>query len=174
VTSVPRTLLDLSAQTPSSLRRLVKQAEFMRLVDATALAAVLEWFPTRAGRQRLAAILDGGLLGAGRTRSELEDRFLAFCRRQRLPMPETNVVLDVGRQRLEVDCVWRDARVVVELDGHQAHGGRLAFERDRDRDRALIAAGWVPLRVTWAQLERDAVAVASELRETLARRRSGR
>ncbi|MGI8597281.1 MAG: endonuclease domain-containing protein [Thermoleophilaceae bacterium] len=53
--------------------------------------------------------------------------------------------------------------LVVELDGHAAHSPRTAFERDRARDRALHAAGWRVLRITWRQLHREADAVAADL-----------
>jgi hypothetical protein len=41
---------------------------------------------------------------------------------------------------------------VVELDGRSAHARELAFEDDRARDRATIAAGLRPMRITSAQL----------------------
>ncbi len=58
--------------------------------------------------------------------------------------------------------------LVVEPDGWQAHGARAAFERDRVRDAALIAADWRPLRITWRRLEREPEAVAAQLRTLLA------
>jgi Transcriptional regulator, AbiEi antitoxin len=58
VTTVPRTLLDVSATgNPSALRRLVKQAEFERLTDTAALAAILERYP----RRRVADLWPGSL-----------------------------------------------------------------------------------------------------------------
>ena len=45
------------------------------------------------------------------------------------------------------------AGVVVELDSWEYHRTRAAFERDRRRDRDLIAAGWTVLRVTWRDLD---------------------
>jgi very-short-patch-repair endonuclease len=57
-----------------------------------------------------------------------------------------------------------DRRVVIELDGHASHGTRLAFERDRERDRILTAAGWRVVRVTWRQLHDDAERLAADLR----------
>lgn len=163
VTSVPRTLLDLSARiTEGELRRLVKQAEFTRLTDGAALEAILDRYPRRRGRGGLARIVRGYLLDAGMTRSELEDRFLAFCAKRGLQLPETNVVLEIRG-----DCMWREARLIVELDGHRAHGTDQAFHDDRARDRALIAAGWSPMRVTWTQLHGEADTLAAEIRDAL-------
>jgi len=168
VTSVPRTLLDLSGQVGlRRLRRLVKQAEFSRLTDRAALAEILERHPRRRGRRALARIVRGYVLGEGRTRSELEDRFLAFCAQRGLALPETNQMIDVGRGRLEVDCVWREARLIVELDGRAAHQTAAAFDEDRARDRALVAAGYSPMRVTWAHLHGEADTLEREIRNAL-------
>jgi hypothetical protein len=79
-----------------------------------------------------------------RTRSPLEDAFLALC-------PEPPVV-NGKVEGLEVDFHWPDARLVVETDGHEHHGTRAAFERDRARDQRLVAAGWSVLRFTHRQV----------------------
>jgi very-short-patch-repair endonuclease len=60
--------------------------------------------------------------------------------------------------------VWRDARLIVETDGHRHHGTRAAFERDRARDARLIAAGWRVVRFTERQVRDEADAVADLLR----------
>lgn len=75
--------------------------------------------------------------------------------------------MDHGR-RYEPDGLWRDARLVVELDGRDAHTREVAFDDDRARDRALLAAGWIPLRITWSQLEHDGDAVEADLGQALA------
>lgn len=168
VTSVARTILDESgARSDRSLRRLIKQAEFAELVDSEALAEILERYPRRRGRRALARIVAGYILDAGVTRSELEDRFLAFCASRGLPLPETNVEIEVADRTLEVDCVWRKARLIVELDSRRAHHTDTAFEDDRARDRALIAARWIPMRVTWAHLHRDPDTLERDIRDAL-------
>ena len=43
-----------------------------------------------------------------------------------------------------------------ELDGRDAHARELAFEDDRERDRALTIAGWRPIRMTREQMRFDA------------------
>jgi very-short-patch-repair endonuclease len=55
-----------------------------------------------------------------------------------------------------VDCVWPDQRLIVELDGREAHETTYAFEQDRVRDRVLAAAGWHVIRITWRQLHEEA------------------
>jgi very-short-patch-repair endonuclease len=67
----------------------------------------------------------------------------------------------------EVDCLWRRQQVVVELDGRDVHDTRHAFEADRARDRALQAAGYRVVRITWRQLRDEPAAVATDLRALL-------
>jgi very-short-patch-repair endonuclease len=43
-----------------------------------------------------------------------------------------------------VDCLWRSAGIVVELDGRAAHRRNRAFESDRLRDRRLHTIGIRP------------------------------
>jgi very-short-patch-repair endonuclease len=51
----------------------------------------------------------------------------------------------------------------VELDGRAVHGTSAAFHRDR----ALQASGWKVIRVTWRDLDRNAGALATDLRRIL-------
>jgi len=102
------------------------------------------------------------------TRSELERRFVDFLTSAVLPQPETNVTLELNSTEYEIDCLWREQLVALELDSRQAHGTSTAFERDRKRDRALSVAGWRPIRVTWRQLEHDAGDLEHDLRTLLA------
>lgn len=66
-----------------------------------------------------------------------------------MPRPELNTVLEVAGRRFEVDCLWRSARLVVELDSRLHHSDAQAFEIDRARDLALLGAGYRTARVTW-------------------------
>jgi very-short-patch-repair endonuclease len=166
VTCVPRTLLDLAATLDSArLERSVEQAVFQRLDDELSIADMLERYPSRPGRGRLGKILERADLGLRVTRSELEKRFLEVIRRARLPLPANNLFI----QSFEVDCVWWDQRLIVELDSRRAHETTFAFERDRARDRALQTAGWTVVRITWRQLHEDPRAVVRDLRLLLQR-----
>jgi very-short-patch-repair endonuclease len=67
--------------------------------------------------------------------------------------------------------VWRDARLIVEVDGYRYHRSPSAFEDDRERDVLLTVAGWQVLRFTWAQLTRRPAWVARAVSERLAHSR---
>jgi very-short-patch-repair endonuclease len=94
-----------------------------------------------------------------RTRSELEALFLRLCRRSKLPGPEVNV--PVGP--FLVDFLWRGRRLIVETDGYRYHGGREAFEADRDRDLELKALGYEVIRLSLRQIVDEPRAVVDAL-----------
>ena len=168
VTTVARTLLDLAAVVPRhQLERALREAEFRQLADRTPLATLLERYPTRRGTRALRSILESGRVGAGITRSQLEERFLALLDGAGLPRPELNAHVDVGGRLVECDCLWRSDRLIVELDGYAGHGRRTAFEDDRARDRSLAAMGWRVVRLTWRQVHHRGRAVAADLRAML-------
>ena len=100
------------------------------------------------------------------TRSEAERRALELIRAARLPTPETNVHIH-GH---EVDLLWREQRLVVEIDGYAFHSSRRSFERDRRKDRELAAAGYLILRITWRELTDERDAVVATLSAALTRR----
>jgi very-short-patch-repair endonuclease len=102
-------------------------------------------------------------IGARVVRSELEELFQAFLIRAGLPLPQTNQRIE----GFEVDCVWPDQRLIVELDGRAVHDTFHAFEQDRVRDRVLAAAGWHVIRVTWRQLHEEPELLAADLRQLL-------
>jgi very-short-patch-repair endonuclease len=82
------------------------------------------------------------------TRSEAERRLRSLIRAARLPRAVTNTRV----AGWEVDAFWPAHGLVVEVDGFAYHGNRAAFERDRRKDAALVAAGYRVVRITWRQL----------------------
>ena len=171
VTTVPRTTLDCSADMPERrVERLINEADVQRLHDRLSLPDLLARYPQRSGSHVLRKALHKRNAGATRTRTELEERFLELVDELGLPRPEINAPLELGGASIEVDALWRAERVAVELDSRQFHDTQPAFERDRRRDRRLVAAGWRPLRITWRQLEEEPSAVARDLIATLAAR----
>jgi very-short-patch-repair endonuclease len=165
-TTVPRTLLDLSAVVrPDDLRSALRQAEQLRLTDPLSLHDLAKRYPRRPGLAAIKALLQEASIGANIIRSELEERFQAFLLKAGLPLPKTNQRVE----GYEVDCVWPEQRLIVELDGHATHSPTHAFEGDRARDRRLEAAGWHVIRVTWRQLHEEPQLVEADLRRLLTR-----
>ena len=139
VTTPIRTLRDLRRTLPQpQFAAALRQAEFLRL-------------PL------------GDSLEPDRTRSELEGRFLALCRRHRLPQPEVNVRIG----GFVVDFTWPEQRLIIEVDGWDAHRTRSAFEEDRARDARLALLDYEVVRFTWRRLTRDQAAVAKTIRGLL-------
>lgn len=163
-TTVPRTLLDLSAVVQRhEARSALRQAEQLRLTDRLSLPELIARYPRRAGVPALRAALAELARGAGIIRSELEECFQAFLISAGLPRPKTNVLVE----GFEVDCAWPERRLIVELDGHASHAHTHAFEADRSRDRRLEAAGWRVIRITWRQLQEEPHLVEADLRRLL-------
>ena len=70
----------------------------------------------------------------------------------------------------EVNFLWRAERLVVEVDGYDAHSGRLAFERDRLKAATLNANGFAVMPVTGRQVRDDPDGVVGRLVAALTRR----
>jgi predicted transcriptional regulator of viral defense system len=170
VTTVARTLIDLTDVLSSDrILRAMREAEYLKLLDTDTLIAAVQ----RAnGRRRLSELTTAiarhtpGQI----VREELEHRFLELLHKAGLPQPQTNVKVKTWRQTYEVDCLWPDQGVAVELDGRGAHIRATAFEEDRARDAALTATGLRPLRFTWRRITDEPHEVLAELKATLSGR----
>ncbi len=156
VTSPARTLLDyaLSAM-PDELERAIAEAYALKLVTEGEVRGTLERAPNRPGAGRLRAELarEGGPRW---TRSEAERRMLGLIRAARLPSPQTQVRI----AGWPADFLWPQQQLILEVDGYPFHSHRSAFERDRRRDAAHVAAGYRVIRVTYRQLCDEPLAVA--------------
>jgi len=67
--------------------------------------------------------------------------------------------------RYRVDFLLKDARIVVELDGHDYHSTREQLEKDAVRQRYLSRAGYTVIRFTGREIHRDPAACVAEVRE---------
>jgi very-short-patch-repair endonuclease len=169
VTSVPRTTFDLAAtEDLDTIAAMIRESEYLNLYDRLSLPHLLERYPGRRGSRTVRAALKRlKEEPSGRQRSRLEERFAPFLRRHRLPLPRFNDWILLGSKRYQVDCHWPDLRLIVELDGWEGHSSRSAFQDDRARDRALKVAGYSVVHITWNQLDFEAKAIASDLRQLL-------
>ena len=154
-TSVARTFLDVGSVLPRrAVERAFDQAEVERVFDLRAIDDVLRRNPTHKGAPVVKSILAEHYIGRTATQSELEEAFLALCRRMGLPAPLVNEWVDLGDgdPAIWADFVWREQRVIVETDGDRFHSSKQARERDTRRDQRVVLAGWKPIRTTWRQV----------------------
>jgi predicted transcriptional regulator of viral defense system len=163
VTSIARTLIDLAATaTPRDLRYALDQAERLRLFDLRALRRVIARCRGRKGVKALTAALVE-MREPANTNPGIERVFLELCDQAGIPRPQTNVFV----AGYNVDAVWPEQRLVVELDSRSHHMTAGAFEEDRVRDATLQLAGYRVIRISWRRLVQEPDAVIALLRGLL-------
>ncbi len=166
VTTVARTLFDYAEVV--DFRRLEnawEEADRLKRLRLREIEAVCERGYGRRALKPTRRLL-AEARAVTRTRSPLEDRFQRFARHFDLPPHSTNVEV-LGK---EVDVLWPAAELIVELDSWEFHSHRAAFQRDRTRDSRLLVAGYRTIRVTHDRLDKDASALAAEIRGLLGAR----
>ncbi len=153
-TSPVRTIVDVApARTDGQLIRLVNDARLKKVLNATQLQQLLIRCP------RLRALIDPEQRP---TRSTLEDDFVAWIKHHGLPMPRLNVTVN-GK---EVDALYADQHLIIELDSWTYHGNQAAFDSDHARDSTHRVAGYDTIRYAGEQLTD---AEAASLRARLSR-----
>jgi very-short-patch-repair endonuclease len=158
VTSVVRTLIDIACSLSlGALERAVNEADRLDLIDPEVLRMALDVYRGQRGVARLRELLDRRTFRL--TDSELERWFLPHVRRVGLPLPLTQQHLN----GFKVDFFWPDLRLVVETDGLRYHRTAAQQTRDRIRDQAHLAAGFIPLRFTHWQVRYERQYVRSTL-----------
>lgn len=163
ITTPARTLLDLAVVLSAhELERALARA-LRNGVEEHQLLQLLSRYPTRAGSPLLRSLV--GETNLVVTRSHAEEVFLAVLQRGGLPKPETNVRI----RGIEVDCLFRAARLIVEIDGFTYHSSPPAIERDHHRDQILYLAGYDVVRFTWKQLDEQPDHVLAKVAGALAR-----
>ena len=66
-----------------------------------------------------------------------------------------------------VDFLFRDQRLVVEVDGFEYHADRSHFRRDRERFNALVGLGFQVLRFSWEDVLHRPDQMLATIRRTL-------
>jgi very-short-patch-repair endonuclease len=169
-TNPSRTLVDLAGSFGDyALRGFVEQAAILRVLDVPQIDRILAR-GRRRGAPRLRAALDAWRGDADITpdvRTRLETRLLTALVEGGLPRPQCNRKMKLEGRRIEVDFFWEEQRLAIETDGEETHGTRVAFQRDRERDQRLVAAGFRTARITWRQVEKEPGLVVDRIRRML-------
>jgi very-short-patch-repair endonuclease len=156
VTTVIRTIIDIEPRLNNSqLIRAIQDARVAHHLKASKLHELL--LSCRRARE----LIDPS---QNPTRSKHEDDFVTWAERHGLPTPRVNVKVN-GK---EVDALFPEERVIVELDSVEFHDDPISFRRDRRRDRGSAAHGFVTVRLLKEDLTDED---AEELHQTLAQRR---
>jgi hypothetical protein len=158
VTPIIQTLLDFaSTATVDETRRALAEGEYRRLVDLRKIPAALG--RARPGSATLGKALKAHQPQLARTRSPLELAFIALCEQANIPVPEFNTYI-CGYL---VDAVWREQRVVVELDGYDGHHTPAQLEDDHQRDLVLRRNQYETRRYSWHQTTKRQNEVIADL-----------
>jgi very-short-patch-repair endonuclease len=131
-------------------RDLVYTALWERWVGAADVLSAIDDFPRVRDRRGLTRMLTLALGGAG-SPTEVLARTHVFVGAAFVEW-EWQAEIVVARRRRCVDMLHRRARLAVEFDGAAYHANDEAWSRDRERDTELAAAGYLTLRLTYANL----------------------
>lgn len=176
VTTVARTFFDLCGDPDFGFRvshpvheramaRVYNDAIGRRGLTFTQEAAVLLVMARRGrnGTQLVRSLLKRFGPRYTPTASDTETLFYELVHAAGLPEPEKQVALSDVRGFIGVvDFLWREARLVVEVDSSW-HDGPLDREVDEERDRRLVEAGYVVRRYRYGSLIVQTDRIAREL-----------
>ncbi|WP_448073438.1 DUF559 domain-containing protein [Georgenia yuyongxinii] len=148
VTEPRSTAVDCLALMPfAEAERLMAWVRTREIVTVQDLSEAVESRHKRPGTnqlRRLLSITADGALSEGERRLH---RILHDAGIQGWQADQPIVV--AGRVVARADVLFREARLIVEVDGRRAHA---SFEADRERLNTLALAGYTVLRFTWHQI----------------------
>ena len=161
ITTVPRTLVDLSSLLPSAdLARACHEAGVLHQTTPRHVEEILSKRPNTPGAKQLRKVMHGDVHV---TLSRLERKFVQRLKENALDLPITNKSAD-GRR---VDCRWPQHKLTVELDSYRYHSSRHAWEQDRRREREAYARDDDFRRYTYHDVFEDPQRMLAELRDLL-------
>ena len=158
VVSVPRLLVDMTEVADADeIANLIHEAAFLGSFSELATRDAME----RAHGRRKLHVLEAALhahehgSAARRARTSALNRMIKAAG---LPEPASNVHVE----GIEVDLLWPDRNLCVEVDGH-GHGRKPTRREDKLKQRLLEALGYTVLRITDEELERSPQAAIARL-----------
>lgn len=168
VTTIERTIADLSAQLPIEEAVVIADIALHRgLTTIEALRQKARCRRRMPGVRRFREVID---LANGAAESPMETRLRLLFKSRQLPEPwlQERLVDEKGRAIGRVDFYFPQARLVVEYDGE---GHRERMVEDLRRQNRLLNAGYLLLRFTAPDVVRHPDLVVEQVRAALASRR---
>jgi predicted transcriptional regulator of viral defense system len=152
ITSIPRTLVDLSASRGIGwLARAMDDAmrrNLTMLPDIRECANRLTGAPGRRPSVVRLLVDERFSIGGGKTHSWLERVVLGLLEDAGIPAPVPQYEVVLEGHRYFLDFAWPDRKVALEADGFGTHSSYASFHDDRRRDLRLRRDGWDVLHVT--------------------------
>jgi very-short-patch-repair endonuclease len=153
VTNTIRTMIDLAAVLPAQrLESVLDDCIWRGLVAVPRLIDRLDELGSRGrrGAKVLRDLLAERDDGCAIPLNVLERKFLKVLRMAGLDEPEKQVSMPAeGGGHWRLDFVYRQHKVLIEVDGGRWHSGKQQATEDRRRDNAMNVRGWTVLRFTW-------------------------
>ena len=149
--SVARLVVDMSSRLEMrDLVRLLDEGLRRGLVSIAGLKNCADRLPLAPGRspKKIERLLHRRVPGYDPGDSELETLAYDALVDGGLPAPVRQYRVRIGGRTCRIDLAYPDEHIAIELDGYDCHRVRRAFDDDRRRQNALVAAGWTILRFT--------------------------
>lgn len=171
LTNSIRTMVDLATVLSAErLEFVLDDCVYQGLVEIGRLMRCVESLGG-AGRRRTRVLRDLlGVRGEGLAvpLTVLERQFLKVVRNGGLdePAKQVNVKSDTTNT-WRLDFVYRQHKVLIEVDGRRWHAGRPRVKSDMRRDNVMNVRGWIVLRFTWEDIMHEPEYVLDQIRRAL-------
>ncbi|AEG44384.1 hypothetical protein [Isoptericola variabilis] len=156
VTTLERTVVDCARSLPGDQAIVVVESALRIGCDGALVAAILKESTGRRGVRSARRVLD---VADGRVESPGEARLRWMLLSAGLPYPDAAIPVETWAGERWVDLGWPDLQVGFEFDGRLKYAGlppaqleQVLYEEKRRHD-ALVEAGWILIRVSWADLD---------------------
>jgi very-short-patch-repair endonuclease len=173
VTNVIRTCLDLGmCLSEYQLANVLHEAEFRHCLDLRELAWRNEQRASYRGCNIVRRAIAARQAGSAGTRSFAEDILLGALLRAQLPVPAIGNPNATPLTEHEMDMVWPELRLIVEVDGRPNHDRPGNRERDNATDRSYERIGWTVMRFGADDVRNDVHSIVATISRALAERRN--
>jgi very-short-patch-repair endonuclease len=164
VTALPLTVLDAAAALGGDSGRPLVDRALQRWVSFAELHAAYCRSFGRHGSPWLGRVLRQA---ADQACSRAERVLHRLLRRARIEGWVANFRVVVAGIEYWIDVAVVERRLAIEVDGWAWHSDVDRFAHDRQRQNALVLAGWTVLRFTWHDLVSRPEAVVAQIRAAL-------
>ena len=172
VTTLERTVVDCARGLAGAQALVVADSGLRAGADPAVIQAILEESAGTRGVRRARSVV---ALADARAESPGESIVRWIVHDAGLPAPTPGLAVDTRLGRRWLDLAWPELKVAIEFDGAVKYAGGDFGDpgerlwREKLRHDALVEAGWVVLRVVWADLT-DPDALVRRVREAMRRR----